>query len=64
MPLDRYFDPAQLGTCDTDLGVTLSNGPILLLHDLGNCPDDVRFRQIFEPDTVFVLSSNRFMVDD
>jgi len=48
--LDSYFNSTQPGTSTTEL----SKGPILLLHSLGNYPDDARLKKLFKPDTVFV----------
>ena len=52
--LDKYFDSTQLEPWGTHLGVTLPSGPLLLLHDLGNYPDDARLPRIFKSETVFV----------
>ena len=49
---DKYFDPTQLEPWDTHL--ELPSGPLLLLHDLGNYPDDARLTGIFKSETVFV----------
>jgi hypothetical protein len=53
--LDKFFDPTELEPWRTHLGVTLPNGPMLILHDLGNHPDDARLTGIFKSETVFVL---------
>lgn len=52
--LDKYFDPTQLKSWNTHLGVTLPSGPMLLLHNLGNFPDDTRLTGIFKSETVLV----------
>ena len=57
--LDKFFDPRELELWRTHLGVTLPAGPMLILHDLGNYPDDPRLTGLFKSETVFV-SLNRF----
>jgi len=52
--LDKFFDPTELEPWCMHLGVTLPNAPMLILHDLGNHPDDERLTGIFKPETVFV----------
>jgi len=53
--LDIYFDCTKSADIVTDLKVTLPDRPMLLLHDLGNYPHDVRLTRLFKPDTVFVF---------
>jgi len=50
--LDIYFESIQPEGI-TDLGVTLPSGPMLLLHSLGESPDDARLPNLFRNDTVF-----------
>jgi len=52
--LDDYFNSTQTGTLVTNPDLKLLNGPILLLHSLGNYPDDARLPRLFQTDTVFV----------
>ena len=51
--LDKYFNSTELTAFTTDLKVTLPDRPMLLLHNLGNYPDDERLTGLFQPDTVF-----------
>jgi hypothetical protein len=50
--LDTYFKSIQPERV-TGLGVDLPNGPMLLLHSLGDYPDDARLPKLFRCDTVF-----------
>jgi len=52
--LDNYFNSTQPGTLATNPDLKLLNRPILLLHSLGNYPDDARLPGLFQTDTVFV----------
>ena len=53
--LDTYFNSTELAAFATDLKVSLPDRPMLLLHNLGNYPHDVRLTELFNPDTVFVF---------
>jgi hypothetical protein len=51
---DSYFNSIEPGTLGTKPNIQLPNKPILLLHSLGNSPDDPRLARLFRSDTVFV----------
>jgi hypothetical protein len=53
--LDTYFNSTEPAAFTTDLKVTLPTRPMLLLHNLGNYPHDVRLAELFKSDTVFVF---------
>ena len=55
--LDGYFDSIKPEDLVTDLEVQLPSHPMLLLHHLGNYPDDERIQHLFrrDRDTVFVF---------
>ena len=50
--LDVYFESIQPEGI-TDLDVTLPTRPMLLLHSLGESPDDARLQNLFRNDKVF-----------
>jgi hypothetical protein len=50
--LDTYLKSVQTEGV-TGLGIDLPNEPMLLLHSLGDYPDDARLPKLFRSDTVF-----------
>ena len=54
--LDGFLDSLQHGDKAAGLGVYLPLDPILLLHDLGNYPNQERIEELFTGDTVSVVS--------
>jgi len=52
--LDTYFKSIQPEGV-AGLSVDLPKGPMLLLHSLGDYPDDVRLPKLFRSDTVFAF---------
>ena len=61
---DGYFDSIELGAFSAKPNITLPNSPILLLHSLGNYPDDPRLARLFKLDTVFVVFLNCSKIED
>src|SRR6266498_101597 len=50
--LDGYFNSTQQAEAlVTDFKVKLPDWPMLLLHNLGNHPNDVRLTRVFESNT-------------